>query len=770
MGAGRKTETIPVSTKQQIAPMPLNTSVSARNLRQGDIGGVIFGCTHNTMKECLSKQLFGLPSLHISYVGNIKPGLPLFLFNYSDRKLHGIYEAASDGQMNIDPYAWTDGGTRRTSFPAQVRICIKKQCLPLLENQFKKVIEDNYYHYKHFWFELDHAQVEGLKILFKPCTVPLNIKQVPAVSKQENLSKTVPATNWKITAHAGHMNTEAAVTKDANSFAVLIDPNKFGSANWADWDVELASSSKTSTSAPDDSEIKEQISDWEYCDETASNSQFGIHPVPCGDNQNLLDESPGIKGAENSNDAVVDLHLDGGSRIVLEESLRAKRGETLQEYHSGSDDVRLEANVQKLNAISIKRECSSPSFNDYSDDSSGLYMPEKVQGEANFSKESFDLAFSRGNTTISCQYEGSAKLVQIIEQLAQKTATLEKKQAESDQEIQILRDVVKESGRKIRQLEYQVEVLESNFSSSMSLHGGTSRNTVTLTQHASEEAIYLIGGYNGTMWLSSLDSFSPSLDELASLKPMSCSRSYAAAATLDDNIFVFGGGDGSSWYNTVECYNKRNDEWTMCPRLNHAKVSLAGATMSGKIFAIGGGDGLDSFSDVEMFDPALGKWIYSPSMLQRRFAPAAAEFHGVLYTVGGYDGNNYLQSAERYDPREGYWTRLPSMNTRRGSHSLAVLNEKMYAMGGYDGEKMVSSVEAFDPRLGSWMMDAPMNCVRGYGAAVVLNDAILIIGGLNVGENLVDSVECYNERTGWSILGTKSIGKRCFFSATVLLG
>lgn len=51
---------------------------------------------------------------------NIEEGLPLFLFNYSDRKLHGIYEAASHGRMSFDAYAWTDGGSERTPFPAQV--------------------------------------------------------------------------------------------------------------------------------------------------------------------------------------------------------------------------------------------------------------------------------------------------------------------------------------------------------------------------------------------------------------------------------------------------------------------------------------------------------------------------------------------------------------------------------------------------------------------------------------------------------------------------
>lgn len=51
---------------------------------------------------------------------NIRAGLPLFLFNYSDRKLYGVYEAASDGEIYIDPSAWTAGDLQNSPFPAQV--------------------------------------------------------------------------------------------------------------------------------------------------------------------------------------------------------------------------------------------------------------------------------------------------------------------------------------------------------------------------------------------------------------------------------------------------------------------------------------------------------------------------------------------------------------------------------------------------------------------------------------------------------------------------
>jgi hypothetical protein len=62
-----------------------------------------------------------LPRAHISYVRNIKEGLPLFLFNYDDHKLYGIYEAAGSGKFCPESNAWKNDGQGKTSFPAQVK-------------------------------------------------------------------------------------------------------------------------------------------------------------------------------------------------------------------------------------------------------------------------------------------------------------------------------------------------------------------------------------------------------------------------------------------------------------------------------------------------------------------------------------------------------------------------------------------------------------------------------------------------------------------------
>ncbi|XP_058732585.1 uncharacterized protein LOC131604113 [Vicia villosa] len=159
-------------TDRKIQTFNGKSTLPGRNLMKHQLGGVIFGCTRHTMKECLSKQLFGLPAQHFSYVENINPKMPLFLFNYSDRKLHGVFEATSNGKMFIDPYAWiSDDYTDETQYPAQVKVRVQVQCHPLLEDKFGPIIKENYYLNNHFWFELDHRQTSKLMHLFLSPTI-----------------------------------------------------------------------------------------------------------------------------------------------------------------------------------------------------------------------------------------------------------------------------------------------------------------------------------------------------------------------------------------------------------------------------------------------------------------------------------------------------------------------------------------------------------------------------------------------------------------------
>lgn len=83
----------------------------------GNIPGAIFMSNIHTKKECLKRRIFALPSSQAEFVTRIKSGTVLFLFEFRKRQLFGVYQASSDGALNILPHAFNYSGQR---FPAQV--------------------------------------------------------------------------------------------------------------------------------------------------------------------------------------------------------------------------------------------------------------------------------------------------------------------------------------------------------------------------------------------------------------------------------------------------------------------------------------------------------------------------------------------------------------------------------------------------------------------------------------------------------------------------
>lgn len=79
--------------------------------------GAIFMSSSVTKNECFRRRLFGLPSAKGHFVEQVKRGMILFLFEYERRELHGVFQACSDGTMNISARAYKSSGNQ---FPAQV--------------------------------------------------------------------------------------------------------------------------------------------------------------------------------------------------------------------------------------------------------------------------------------------------------------------------------------------------------------------------------------------------------------------------------------------------------------------------------------------------------------------------------------------------------------------------------------------------------------------------------------------------------------------------
>ncbi|GAB2275161.1 hypothetical protein Dimus_009924 [Dionaea muscipula] len=131
-------------------------------VEEGQLPGYIFFCSGKTKPECFKYRVFGLPGGKMEILEKIKPKTRLFLFDFELRLLYGVYVAASDGALGLEPDAF--GGR----FPAQVKFDIFKECLPLPETAFKHAIKENNLGGSKFRQELNCNQVHELISLFRP--------------------------------------------------------------------------------------------------------------------------------------------------------------------------------------------------------------------------------------------------------------------------------------------------------------------------------------------------------------------------------------------------------------------------------------------------------------------------------------------------------------------------------------------------------------------------------------------------------------------------
>lgn len=157
-----------------------------------DFAGHIFVCSSSTIPD-LERMIFGLPARYEETVRCIRKGMPLFLFNYTKRLLYGVFEAASDGGFNIDPYAWENTDLPRgryghpvSRYPAQVRVRIREEGPPLDEATFRPILD--HVDGPKFKLHLTAHQVQQLLYLFGTFSLEREVligrkynRQIPAI-------------------------------------------------------------------------------------------------------------------------------------------------------------------------------------------------------------------------------------------------------------------------------------------------------------------------------------------------------------------------------------------------------------------------------------------------------------------------------------------------------------------------------------------------------------------------------------------------------------
>lgn len=155
----------------------------------------------------------------------------------------------------------------------QVYIRTTRQCQPLTELQFKKIIADNYFGPHHFWFELDHAQTRGVMALFQPSppavikpslpgnfTLPHIVPRrelFPALPAKTGQLVAMPAAKLKVPGTKDHVNTDAS-----ELITELVQENNSASTQCNGGVVRDARLKRTPGTGFGDTDSKGTVSDW----------------------------------------------------------------------------------------------------------------------------------------------------------------------------------------------------------------------------------------------------------------------------------------------------------------------------------------------------------------------------------------------------------------------------------------------------------------------------------------------------------------------------
>ncbi|GKA64108.1 development/cell death domain-containing protein [Tanacetum coccineum] len=641
---------------------------NARGLGKDQLGGVIFGTNKTTINECLSKQLFGLPGSHFGYVKNIKPDLPLFLFNYTDRTLHGIFEAASSGQMNIDPYAWISEGSQRTKFPAQVRIHVKLHGKVLIENQFKPILVDNYYTQHRFWFELDRAQTNKLLLLFSMATRTLSDPRAtltPTIKPcEKEHMRNIPAET--VGTHLNGSKSFPSNLKDFKTYTTLAPCTTLSPHNKLTRVFPLEKESvchmppefigghlNSAESFPS------SIKDITTCKTVNMKELITTRIKDLAQKRNLVASGPPSSECEDE------------SAVVMNNMTVEKK-----------EDITYLVITQLLGKIKDLRVCKAAQSDKI------IYLERKIALMEQNMAQAQALAETKN-------LKGTCNTIEVQTCVGHKEFDdINGKESISDSlpDDSILLIGGYDGVSWLSSLDCYSP--SQNLTKSLSpMH--TERCYAAVSKLDGE--LFVFGGGTCGQRFNTVESFDPVKNRWTFCPPLNQKNENLAGATVKDKIYALGGGkNGVDSYSSVEMLDFDVGTWIPTRSMLQKRFSLAATELHGALYAVGGFDGSNYLSSAERFDPRERSWKKIESMTTARGCPSMVVLNEKLFVLGGYDGNAMVSTVEIYDPRRGSWMVGEPMNYPRGYSAVAVAKDCVYIFGGLRSDKTINeTVECY---------------------------------------------------------------------------
>jgi len=225
--------------------------------------------------------------------------------------------------------------------------------------------------------------------------------------------------------------------------------------------------------------------------------------------------------------------------------------------------------------------------------------------------------------------------------------------------------------------------------------------------------IYVVGGVTAshvegregtTEMLDTGKKFDLEQNTWVNISSVHVKRSKMSVLECGGCVYVIGGFDGTQTLNSVECYNPITNRWKfVSPMITHRRCTCA-VSNGNRIFVVGGHDGAQILNTIETYDAERDTWVtndVSP-MSDRRSFPCSVNIDDELYVMGGYDGHDTLRTCEVYNITSNEWHSIEPMNTARSNAGAAYLNRKIFVVGGWDGVSL-NSVEYYDLVTHEWI-------------------------------------------------------------------
>ena len=267
--------------------------------------------------------------------------------------------------------------------------------------------------------------------------------------------------------------------------------------------------------------------------------------------------------------------------------------------------------------------------------------------------------------------------------------------------------------------------------------------------------IYVIGGYNNSGFLDTVEVYDPINNIWETKKPMPYGKAEFGICVIGTNIYVIGGCNSllgkpdfvfpANILDSVFVYDTKLDNWSIKTPMPTPRISLSLGVVNGKIYAIGGAELkwndccfylYKAIDTNEVYNPINDSWEILPSMIKPRHHVGVAVINDKIFVCGGNKNDDLLLSVntvEVYSTNTNTWDTLASMPKRLTGFGIISVNDKIYVIGGLSYPNYhVNDVFVYNPRKDQWSNLSSLPTIRyGLGACELYGKIYAIGGAVN---------------------------------------